>query len=180
MELSIYYLFGFLLALLILRITFLYLSDQNVFVILKSHIYNTTFPIIKIDSIGHLPWKDGDSFRLTIQTETTNVYFEYGSTAEALDKLSNKYIQPGEDLSIPVDGAECPVCGEMMNPLSGAEGFRNKTIGGVFTVREPVNICISCSKDLRRNMVQRGTPTHSTAEIVAGNWSELEADVDFL
>lgn len=180
MESFVWYVGGALLALIIFRVVFIYISESQILVKIKSKIYDLDYPIIEIDSISYLPWKKEESFRLSIQTDTDTVYFEYDSTAEALDKLSNQYIQPGEDLSIPVDGAECPICSEMMNPLSGAEGFRNKTIAGAFKIREPVNICISCSKGLRRDMVRRGTPTHSTAEIVAGDWSDLEADIDFL
>jgi hypothetical protein len=180
MVFSIYHLGAILAILLGSRIILLYSSKYRVIPRLKSTIYDWEYPITKVKSGNTFPWDDEQSFSLILLTEDDRIYFDYGSTAEALDKLSNHYIQPSDDLSIPVEGAKCPVCGEIMNPLSGAEGFRNKPVGGVIEKKEPVNICISCSKDLRRDMVRNGTPTHSTAEIIASDWSELDTEVDFL
>lgn len=184
MEVSVYHLIAVLIAVflfvILFRLIYLYLEENNVLTEIKNEVYNRDLPTIKMKSLKHVPWKSNGSFQLSVETQQDEIYFEYDSTAEAIDMLSNEYISPSEISSIPVDGSECPVCGEMMNPLSGAEGFRNKRIAGIFKTREPVNICIPCSKKLRREMVQRGTPTHTTSEILANDWSELEADVDFL
>lgn len=169
-----------ILSLFLCRYSVLYLRGRSLTSYVKSIFEDQESPTTYITPLGSLPWKNEGSFQITIELEDETICFEYKSTAEALDKLSNRYIQPGEDLSIPVESSTCPICDKTMNPLSGAEGLRSKPIGVIFRDEEPVNICISCSKDVRRTMVRRGTPNHSTSEILANNWNELEADVDFL
>lgn len=143
--------------------------------IFSKRFLDVTTPLVLMDTNSNR-WGHSNEgeFGVSIHTIDGEFRFEYQSTQEMVDKLSDQYIE--HNVTEVDDSVDCPICGFKKHPFSGAEGYKVYRLFGFTVKKEPVNICLSCSSDLRRAIIKEGTPEYSTEELLVRDWGDSSGD----